>query len=39
MAFGGGGYGRNNPAKAWSAVLNAMVARKTSASKTQTDAQ
>jgi acetoin utilization protein AcuC len=29
MAFGGGGYGRNNLAKAWSAVLGEMVARKT----------
>lgn len=30
MAFGGGGYDRNNLAKAWSAVLREIVAQKTS---------
>lgn len=39
MAFGGGGYGRDNLAKAWGAVLEEMVARKTSASKIKTNAR
>ena len=34
MAFGGGGYDRNNLAKAWSAVLGELVTRKTAAQKT-----
>lgn len=34
MAFGGGGYDRNNLAKAWSAVLRAIAGRKSSALKT-----
>ena len=33
MAFGGGGYDRNNLAKAWSAVLGEIVTQKTSALK------
>jgi acetoin utilization protein AcuC len=34
MAFGGGGYDRNNLAKAWSAVLREIVTRKSSVLKT-----